>query len=58
MTRALTLLVKIARYAKEAKELLVRTEDKQAAAEIRFAAEAVLEANKWKSNEKRTHRDN
>lgn len=55
MTRALQLLSKISRQAGEAAELLERQEDKQVAVEIRWAAEAVIESNKYEQQNKRHH---
>ena len=55
VTRALTLLVRIAKDAKEAAELLERQEDKQVAVEIRFAAETVIETNKYERKTSRHH---
>lgn len=58
MTRALTLMANIAKHAKEAVELLTRAEDKQVAMEIKFAAEAVIEGNKYQPKaHSQEHRD-
>lgn len=54
MKRAMTLMAKIVSNAREAAELLERAEDKQAAVEIRFAAEAVIEGNKNESHKRNT----
>lgn len=57
MNKALTIISHIAKEAREAEHLLENAEDKQVMVEVRFAVEAVIEANKWKPNEKRTIRN-
>jgi len=55
MTKAMQLLSHIVKEAREAEELLDTPENKQVAVEIRFAAEAVIEAHKWKEQNEKPH---